>query len=103
MKDPSNSQVNKELRTATLLTCIGSDALDVYDGFEFASPKQMKDIDIIFQKFEKYCVGETNETYERYCFNKRDQNQNESVDVYATALWTLAKTCNFGQLEDDLI
>ena len=60
LKDPSNRQANKELRTATLLTCIGSDALDVYDGFEFASPEQMKDIDIIFQKFEKYCIGETN-------------------------------------------
>ena len=77
--------------------------MDVYDGFEFASPEQMKDMDIIFQKFEKYYVGETNETYERYCFNKRDQNQNESVDAYATALRTLAKKCNFGQLEDDLI
>ena len=61
------------------------------------------EFDIIFQKFEKYCVGKTNEIYERYCFNKRNQNQNESVDAYATALRTLAKTCNFGQLEDDLI
>ena len=25
LKDPSNSTLNKELRTATLLTCIGSD------------------------------------------------------------------------------
>ena len=59
------------------------------------------DMDIILQKFEKYCVGETNETYERHCSNKRDENQNESA--YATALRTLAKACNFGQLENDLI
>ena len=35
LKDPSNPQANKELRTATLLTFIESDARDVYDGFEW--------------------------------------------------------------------
>ena len=35
LKDPSNSTINKELRTATLLTCIGS---DVYDAFVFETP-----------------------------------------------------------------
>lgn len=39
----------------------------------------------------------------RYKFNKRDQELNESVDAYITALRTLAKTCNFGILEDSLI
>ena len=29
LKDPGTPTVNKSLRTATLLTCIGSDALDV--------------------------------------------------------------------------
>ena len=35
LKDPENPAVNKMLRTATLLTCIGSDALDVYEGLQF--------------------------------------------------------------------
>lgn len=91
------------MRAATLLTCIGSDALDVCDSYDFESPEQMKDIDIILQKFEQYCIGETNMTYECYCFNKRDQKQSESVDTYATALCTLAKTCHFNPLEDDFI
>ena len=30
LKEPENPAINKWLRTATLLTCIGSDALDVY-------------------------------------------------------------------------
>ena len=103
LKDPSNSTLNKELRTATLLTCIGSDALDVYDAFVFETPEQGKDIDIVLEKFEQYCIGETNETYERYRFNKCDQKQHETIDAYVTSLRTLAKTCNFGQLENDLI
>jgi hypothetical protein len=42
LKDTSHPEANKELRTATLSTCIGSDALDVYDGFDFESPVQVK-------------------------------------------------------------
>src|SRR6056300_251020 len=60
----------KELRTATLLTCIGSDALEVFDGFVFTGGED-KDIDVILQKFDDYYIGSTNEIYERYKFNSR--------------------------------
>ena len=103
LKDPEHPAVNKSLRTATLLTCIGSDALDVYEGLEFETEDDKKDIDIVLQKLQRYCIGETNEIYERYRFNKRDQEPNESLDAYVTALRTLAKTCNFGVLENSLI
>ena len=103
LNDPENPTVNKSLRTATLLTCIGSGALDVYEGLEFDNDDDKKDIDIVLQKLQRYCIGETNEIYERYRFNKRDQEPNESLDAYVTALRTLAKTCNFGVLENSLI
>ena len=86
-----------------MLTCIGADALDVFDGLDFANEDEKKDIDVVVKKLEKYCIGETNETYERYRFSKREQASNETVDTYFTALHTLAKTCNFGNLEDNLI
>ncbi|XP_067023901.1 uncharacterized protein [Acropora muricata] len=57
------------------------------------------DIDIVITKFEEYCV----ETFQRYNFNMRVQQEGETVDAYVTALKTLAKTCNFGQLQDDLL
>ncbi|XP_028409422.1 uncharacterized protein K02A2.6-like [Dendronephthya gigantea] len=103
LRDSSDPSTNKELRTATLLTCIGADALDVLDGLDFANEEERKDIDVVVSKLEKYCIGETNETYERYCFNKRDQESHETVDAYFAVLRTLAKTCNFGNLEDSLI
>ena len=40
-------------------------------------------------------IGELNETFERYTFNSRNQQENESIDAYVTALRTLTKTCNF--------
>ena len=82
---------------------IGSDALDVIDAMEFENDDQRKDPEVILEKMEKYCIGECNETYERYVFNRRDQETNESVDAYVTALRKLAKTCNYGALKDSLI
>ena len=44
---------------------------------------------------EKHWIGEVNEIYERYCFNKRDKLLTESVNYFVAELKTLAKTCNF--------
>ena len=38
------------------------------------------------KKLEEYCVGETNEIYERYCFYKRDQEVDETIELYVTTL-----------------
>ena len=94
---------NKELRTATLLTCIGPDALEIYDGLAFSSEAEKTDIDVVLQKLGAYYVGVTNEIYERYNFNRRVQEESESVDSFVAALRTLAKTCNYGTLTDTLI
>ena len=94
---------DKEFRTATLLTCIGQDALDIYDGLAFDEEAHKKDIDIVLQKLEEFCVGNKNEIYERYMFNKRDQAAGESIDTYVASLRSLSKTCNYGVLTDNLI
>ena len=44
---------------------------------------------------EKHWIGEVNEIYTRYCFNKRDKLLTESVNYFVAELKTLAKTCNF--------
>ena len=46
--------------------------------------------------------NERNE-FERYIFNKRDQEANEPIDAYVSALQKLTKTCNYGQLTDSLV
>ena len=94
---------DKEFRTATLLTCIGQDALDIFDGLAFDEEAQKKDIDIVLQKLEEFYVGNKNEIYERYLFNKRDQAAGESIDTYVFSLRSWSKTCNYGTLTDNLI
>ena len=103
LKDPENPGRNKQQQAAMLLMCIGSDALDIIDAMEFENEVQRKDPEVILEKMKQYCIGESNETCERYVFNRRDQEPNESVDAYVTALRKLAKTCNYGSLTDSLI
>ena len=62
------------------------------------------DVDLLITKLTSLIVGKTNETYERYIFNKRDQRPDESVDEYIRTLKELSKTCNFCDcLRDSLI
>lgn len=93
----------KATRVATFLTCIGADALDIYDTFVFEDDEEKDDPTVVLQKFEAHCVGATNETYERYIFNQREQEPGERIEAYVTALRRLSKTCNYGVLEDSLI
>ena len=93
----------KEERTAHFLTSLSAEAQEIVEGLQFDSVEDSKDIDIVLRKFESFCIGETNEIYERYVFNKRDQEPNETVDAYITVLRSLAKSCNYGTLEDTLI
>lgn len=81
------------MRVETLLTCLGAEALSVYDGLKFESEEDQKDIIKVLQVLEDFCIGQTNVIYERYTFNKREQEVNETTDSYVAALRTLVKTC----------
>ena len=66
-----------EFRTATLLTCIGSEALDVYEGLPF-DENERQNVAVMLHKFEEFCLGEVNETYESYMFFCRNQDAGET-------------------------
>ena len=84
---------DKSLRVATLLTSLGPDAIELFDGFTFAAEADNEDPAKILETFENYCICETNETYEHYKFNTRVQESGKSIDTYLSSLRTLAKTC----------
>ncbi|XP_028415809.1 uncharacterized protein K02A2.6-like [Dendronephthya gigantea] len=90
-------------RVATFITCIGSEALQIHMGLPFASDEEKNDITTVMKLWDDYCLGKTNVIYERYKFNNRAQEQNETIDEYVTSLRSLVETCEFQSLKDDLI
>ena len=51
---------SKQLCVATLITCLGPDILDIYDGLPFTTEEEREDIDVVLKLLEDYGVGETN-------------------------------------------
>ncbi len=54
-------------------------------------------------KFDSHCSPKKNETFERYVFHSRLQQQGETFDSFIMDLKLKARTCNFGQLQDSMI
>ena len=84
-----------KFKTAMFLSVIGEDAMEIFDGMDFTPETDRQVLSKVVGKFEEFCIGETNETYERFIFNRRSQEENESIDQYVTVLRKLAQTCNF--------
>ena len=79
---------------ALFLHTIGDNTLKIYNGFTFPNEENITVADII-AKFDTFAVGETNETYESFLFNKRDQLDCESFETFLAAIRSLVKTCNY--------
>ena len=91
------AQLNRqteEYRIALFLYSIGPQAVKTYNGFDL-SQEDRRNLDAIIAAFDRYAIGETNETFERYLFNKREQQEGESIDQYVAELRILAQSCNF--------
>ena len=55
----------------------------------------------VIAKFDFYCEPRKNIPFERYCFNRRQQQSGESIDQYITALRRLAANCEFDSITPD--
>ena len=93
-----------KFRVATFITCFCPDALEeVHNGLPFRSDEEKQDINVVLNLRKSHCIGQTNVIYERYKFNNRKQESNESIEVYAAVLRALAATREFGELKDEMI
>lgn len=55
--------------SGNVITCIGHEELEVYNGLPFRDEKN--EPIVILKLMEEYCVGKTNTIYERYVFNNK--------------------------------
>ena len=89
------NQHPREYQVALLLHTLGDDALRIYNGLSFDTPEDTRTVDQIVTAFDSFAIGEVNETYERYIFNQRHQDESESFELFLSALRKLIKTCNY--------
>ena len=100
----SNLQVqDNRYRVATFVTCIGADTLRIYNSLLFDNEAEKSDMDKVLGMMEKYCLGETNVTYERFIFNQTTQQEGETFDQFLAVLKELTKTCNSAAMHDELV
>ena len=90
-------------QAAILLACIGSDAYEIYTTMEFDADNDREDPTKLLDAFEKYCIGEVNEVYERYVFHRRQQEPGEPFDLFVGDLRRLVKSCGYGTVEDSTV
>lgn len=93
---------SEENQVNTLVYCMGDEAEDVLKGLTLTAEarKTYKDVK---DGFDAFFVPKKNIIYERAKFNQRVQLPGETVDSFITALYGLAKHCNYGQLQSELI
>ena len=46
---------------------------------DFTPETDTRVLNKLVKKLGEFCIGETNETYDRFIFNRRDQHENESI------------------------
>jgi len=81
------------------VACISADTYDIYSKMEFTDEADRRDSTRLLEAFEKHCLGEINEVYERYVFNRRQQEPGETFDSFVGDLRRLVKSCSYEAVE----
>ena len=90
MKEEEESQIN------TLIYAMGDKADDILNSFKL-STAQLKQYHTVKTKFDEHFAVRRNVIFERAKFNRRRQEEGETVDSFVTALLA------FGTLQNELI
>ena len=81
---------------------MGDQADDILTSFKL-STSQLKQYHTVKTKFDEHFVVRRNVIFERAKFNRRRQEDGETVDTFITALHALAEHCDYGTLKDEMI
>ena len=88
---------------AILRHCIGEDAVEVLDQFEFDDEEDQDRLPDVLQKFDEYFNPRRNALFEWFVFWSLTQAEGEPIDMFVKRLKTQAAMCEFGDLRDMMI
>ena len=87
------------IQTATMLHCLRPSAQRIYETL----PDKKDTLEEAEKALEQYFAPKRNVVAERYKFRSRKQNSDEPIDAYLGSLRELAKACESGEFEDEMI
>ena len=97
------SEKDKKVQEYTLLNLAGPDAILKSESFEYGNNESKEDPDVLIAKFREQYMPTKNIIIDRHNFNPCNQKQSEAFPSYLATIKILAKKCEFGTLNDELI
>ncbi|KAK2176917.1 hypothetical protein NP493_631g00000 [Ridgeia piscesae] len=82
-----------------LLTFGGAELLVIYNSFDYdieGAAAEIPTVKVVLDRSDSYFAPRTNELIDRYRFRSCKQSYDETTASYIARLHNLAKTCNFG-------
>lgn len=67
----------------------------LYNGMKFSENEDRNKMADILAKYEQRFLGQIQELFKRFQFNRRDQASGESIDEYLSVLRNMSKACGF--------
>ena len=83
----------------TLLHCLGPAVQGIFNTL----PVEHENYDDLKASLNSYFAPKRNVVAEQYKFRSQAQRPDELIDAYLTSLRELAKSCDFGALEEEMI
>ncbi|XP_043211661.1 uncharacterized protein LOC122376055 isoform X3 [Amphibalanus amphitrite] len=97
------SGITSESRKIALLLHVGGvDLQEVFHSVVDASVK-VETLQQLYEVFDQQFLPKRNVIYERHVFRKEAQRPGETIDVFATRLRGLVRTCEYGSLQDEMV
>lgn len=91
----------EKLKVAILLSVIGDDAYELLETLNIT--EDCLSTEIIFKTLKEYYEPRYNVVVEQFKFFRRDQEEAESFDKFLREIKMIAKRCEFGALEDNMV
>ena len=91
----------ENVKVSHLKMWVGDKGLDVFEGFQFATPEDKAKLAVVVKKYEEYCAQRKNHIMAALKFNELERRQadGESFDSFVTDLKILVKDCGYQEEE----